>query len=370
MNEDLPKISLVIIHYKTPDYLTGCLEAIFKQTYKNIEVIFIDNASMTKEAIKFMKKKYENKNIKIVHNSVNSGYSGAANQGIRMAIDGMTPQEATINHYPQDYLPQADFKPADYVVITNPDILYSPSYFEKAVHRMEKDPKIAALTGKVYKYDFANNQSTKIIDTTGLFAYKNRRIIDRGQGLEDKGQFNKEQEVFGVSGACPIYRASALKDVQVMGEYLDEDFFMYKEDVDLSWRFLLYGYKNLYYPKAIAFHGRGTGIHKRFSNIQLVKNRRHLSKFQKHYSFRNQLLMESKNELTKNFWQHFFPIMFKRIGGLIYITFVEPHLWKSYMEYLKLRPAIRKKRLKIMKSKKVEPSKMKGWFKKRPIYKR
>ena len=141
-----------------------------------------------------------------------------------------------------------------------------------------------------------------------------------------------------------------------------------KEDVDLAWRLQIYGWKSLYYPKAIAHHGRGTGVHRRFFNKELLKVRDRLSKFQKHHSFRNQHLMQAKNEFFINFLRDFFPIMGRKILMLIYITFKEPYLWKSYKEYLKLLPKILKKRKIIMKNKKTSAKKMRKYFKKQSNY--
>ncbi len=346
------KISIVIIHYNTPDYLPTCFDSILNQTYKNLEILFIDNNSPSNKGLKWVEKKYlGDPRVKIIANDDNLGYAKAANQGIRLAIEEPEEEER-----------------ADYVVITNPDIIYSPTYFEKIVHRMEKDEKIAAITGKVYKYDFDRNQATKIIDTVGLFAYRSRRIIDDGQGLLDEGQFEQECEVFGVSGACPLYRREALEDVKIMDEYFDEDFFMYKEDVDISWRFLLFGWKSLFYPKAVAFHGRGTGIYRRFFNRQVLKNRDKLSPFQKKYSFKNQHLMQVKNDLPLNFLTHFPQILFRKLGAFAYITFREPYLWRSYMDYLKQMPRALKKRRIIMKRRRVSNKEMKKWFSKQSKY--
>lgn len=341
----MKKVSIIIIHYNTPDYLKTCFEAIFKQTYKNIEVIFIDNNSPDEEGLEFVQDNYENR-VTIIANKENLGYAKAANQGIDIAIANK----------------------ADYIVITNPDIIYSPSYFEKVVSRMNNDPKLAAITGKIYKYDFKNNKATKVIDTVGLLAYKNRRIVDDGQGLVDEGQFNKECAVFGVSGACPMYRREALEDVEIMGEFFDEDFFMYKEDVDLSWRFLLYGWESLFYPKAIAYHGRGTGVHKRFTRPQILRNRKNLTRFQKSYSFKNQLLMETKNELPGTFIADFFHIIAKKIIRPIYTLFFEPYLLKQYFTYLKQLPGALRKRKLIMKNKRVSAKCMKKWFRSKSAY--
>lgn len=317
------------------------------QTYGNLKIFFIDNNSPDATWKDILKENYVNHpNLKIIANSENTGYARAANQGIRLAMENG----------------------AQYAVITNPDIIYSPQYFEKVAARMEQDMQIASITGKIYKYDFDRDRPTNIIDTVGLFAYKNRRVIDDGQGLIDTGQFDEECEVFGVSGACPLYRISALEDVKIMDEYFDEDFFMYKEDVDLAWRLRLYGHKNLYYPKAVAYHGRGTGVQRRFFNREVLHGRSHLSRFQKKHAFTNQHLMEMKNELWPNFWKDFGAIVKRKLGTALYVTFKEPYLWGSYLRYLKKLPRALKKRSLIMKNRRIEPEKMAEWFKDQSKY--
>jgi GT2 family glycosyltransferase len=180
--------------------------------------------------------------------------------------------------------------------------------------------------------------------------------------LKDEGQFEKEHEVFGISGACPIYRASALEDIKILDEYLDEDFFMYKEDVDISWRFRLRGWKCYYYPKAVAHHGRGTGVTMRYTHFEVAKNRSKLNKFQKHYSFKNQRLMQVKNEFVVGVLHDFIHIVWKEFLIRIYIIFKEPYLIKSIFQMYKQIPSAFKKRRIIMKNRKVGWKEMKKWL--------
>jgi len=363
-----PKIAIIIIHYNTPQYLKTCLDHIFAQTYKNIDVYFIDNNSPDQTGLNLVKKTYaahigaaashvgasphtaaqpqaQAMNLIIIPNKENLGYARAANQGIHLATD------------------------ADYIVITNPDIVYSPTYFEKIIARAEKalhkdHLRLAGITGKILKYDFGPNPGqteghpTNLIDSAGLKLHKTLRVTDEGQGhedsknSEDSEKFNQEKEVFGISGACPLYYRSALEDASITinghKEYFDEDFFMYKEDVDLSWRLQLLGYHFLYYPRAIAFHGRGTGIVKRDTLKQIVKNRKSLSRFQRYYSFRNQNLMIFKNLLWSNYIRNFFYIFTHDLLRLLYALFREPFVLRSLWDYVKLAPKMAKKRRIIM----------------------
>jgi len=335
------KLVVVIIHYNTPDFLKTCMKSVIGQSYEELEVVFIDNASPDRSGLDYMHSQFDGNNkVTIISNSDNKGYARAGNQGIKIAIS----------------------REAEFVSIVNPDIIFTADYFEKIIARMKKLSKVASAIGKVYKYDFNNDKPTDIIDTTGLLAYKNRRIVDRGQGVIDEGHFNEEEEVFGVSGACPVYRIKALEDVKVLDEYFDEDFFMYKEDVDLSWRFLLYGWKNLYFPEAVAYHGRGTGTGKKNSILEIVGNRKNLSQFQKKFSFQNQLLMVKKNYLWGNFFKNFYKILPVTLATPFYVIFKEPFLLGSYISYLKKLPRILRKRAIIMKNKKVTAKEMNKWF--------
>jgi GT2 family glycosyltransferase len=329
-----PLISIVIINYNTKHLLDSCIQSLQAQTYQPREIIFIDNLS-TDGSCEHVTKNYPD--VIAVCNDVNLGYSDGANQGIKMGK-------------------------GDYVMLLNPDIIFENDYIEQCINKMEEDQKIAAIAGKIYKYDFQNHHKTNFIDTAGLFCYRNRRVIDNGQGLEDQGQFDEAKQVFGISGACPIYRKKALDDVKIDGEYLDSDFFMYKEDVDISWRFLLFGWKSFYLPVAVGYHGRGTGVLKRFTHWEVYKNRSKLNRFQKYYSFKNQRLMQVKNEMGMNVLQDFFPIVFKETLIFFYLIFREPYLFKSWFTMWKQMPRILKKRQWIMKNKRVDWRDMKKWL--------
>jgi GT2 family glycosyltransferase len=237
-------------------------------------------------------------------------------------------------------------------------VVLDKDFVKYAVEAIEKDNNIGAVQGKLYKQD-------KILDTTGLLAYKNRRFVNRGQGEEDKNQY-AAGEIFGVDGAAPLYRRAILEDVKINNEYFDEDFFMFKEDVDLAWRMRLFGRKAVYEPRAYGYHSRGAGeaAVKDFSAI--IQQRKKLSQFAKFYSFKNQRLMQIKNELWGLFFRHFYYIVIKEIAAWIYVLFFENYGLKAILSLFKQMPQAWQKRKIIMK--KASPRlvglgpKMKKWF--------
>ncbi|PJB89067.1 hypothetical protein CO082_02290 [Candidatus Peregrinibacteria bacterium CG_4_9_14_0_8_um_filter_44_15] len=275
------KLAVVVIGYNSKIFLKTCFDSIKKQTIaRHLDIIYIDNISHD-DSVQFVYEKYPH--VRMFQNHFNFGYAGAANQGI-------------------------DLSAAPFVNIINPDIILEPDYFENILKAMSRSEKIAAASGKLLRYDFEKGEKTNIIDTTGLVFHRSTRVTDRGQGEQDEKQYDQSKEVWGVSGACPIYRRTALNEIKKSGEALDSSFFMYKEDVDLAWRLNTAGYRAIYVPKAVAYHGRGTGAVKRSGLFGLLRGRNQLSKFQKYYSFHNHQKMLRKNLTIRDFLSNPFAI--------------------------------------------------------------
>ena len=321
------ELSLVIINYNNRDYLKRCLESILNQSYKNYEIIFIDNESKD-NSFEFMMENYSGfSNIKIIKNEVNNGYAGAANQGINLSI-------------------------GEYVMLLNPDIIMEKDFLEKMIAFIKSDDKIGALSGKLLKYDFNNDKKLNYIDSAGITVFKSTRCIDRGQNEEDLGQYDKTEQVFGVCGAAPLYRRSALEKVKVFGEYFDEDFFAYKEDIDLSWRLNLAGYKNMYYPKAIAYHGRGLGSSSG-GTLNFIKHRKEQSEFLRGISFRNQKMMIWKNDVLGFKNKYRFNILKREVPLTIYMLIFERFNIKYYKQAKEKKNSMIKKREEFLKNNKI-----------------
>ncbi|MBU1019219.1 MAG: glycosyltransferase family 2 protein [Patescibacteria group bacterium] len=309
-------LTVVVIGYNSKKFLPTCLDSLKRQTLfkKNkLDIIYIDNISHD-DSPKFVLENYPF--AKVFQNHFNFGYAGAANQGI-------------------------DLSGTPFISIMNPDIILEPDYYEKILKSMKK--KIGSATGKLLKYDFNKKKKTKTIDTTGLKFHRSTRTTDRGQGEKDKGQYDKKRKIWGVSGACPVYRLEALTDVKQGAEYFDKDFFMYKEDVDLAWRMNRKGWKAAYVPKALGYHGRGTGVVRRKGLLSIFLGRKKMSKFQKKHSFRNHRLMLIKNLRFSDLIKH--PIAIPYYCTLSAINALrEGVLFSSIKDIIKLAPKMLKKR--------------------------
>ncbi|SHI12075.1 Glycosyltransferase, GT2 family [Clostridium collagenovorans DSM 3089] len=300
------KVSLIIINWNNKSYLKRCMDSILTQSYKDFEVIFIDNCSHD-GSFEYFKELYENYDfIKLFYNSVNNGYAGAANQGIK---------EST----------------GEYIMILNPDIIMENDFIKLLVDYIESDSSIGAVSGKLLKYDFKADQKLNYIDSAGIIMFRDRNCIDRGQNEKDDGQYEKTEQVFGVCGAAPFFKKSVLEELCINNEFFDEDFFSYKEDIDISWRINLLGYKCMYYPKAIAYHGRGMGRSKK-GILNVIKHRSDQSEFLRGISLRNHIWMLYKNESPSSWKRDRFRIYFRFFKIFIYSIFFERFKFKYMKE--------------------------------------
>jgi len=316
-------VTAVIVNYNNRLYLERCINSILNQTYGKVEIIFIDNVS-TDGSYEFVKEKFQKYNINLIKNNKNVGYAGGANQGIKLAN-------------------------GEYVLILNPDIVLEPNFIEICIETLNIDSRVASVSGKLLKYDFVRDQKLNIIDSTGIVVEHDRMAVDRGQNIEDCGQYNNIEHIFGVCGAAAFYKKEALEHVKVCDEYFDEDFFAYKEDVDLSWRLNLYGYKCYYNPNAVAYHGRGLGG-SRGGIKNFINNRKNQSEFLRGISFRNHYLMLLKNETKYTFKRDKFKILKRTFLFLCYALLYERFIFKYIMQTFKLKNKMLKKREIIMQN--------------------
>lgn len=216
-------VSIQIVTFNSAAHIQACLTAVFAQTYPLAQVIVVDNAS-TDDTILLLER-YPSP-ITLIRNDDNNGFAGGHNQAIRAST-------------------------SDFVLVLNPDVTLHPDYVSELVANMSSQQAVGSATGQLR---FANEP--ELIDSTGLKLKRNRRAVDRGQG-EPIHQWQEPAEVFGVSGAAAMYARTMIEQISYEDQFFDEDFFAYKEDVDVAWRARHAGWKSLYVPGAIASHERG-----------------------------------------------------------------------------------------------------------------
>jgi GT2 family glycosyltransferase len=316
---NIPLVSVIIVNWNGADYLHACLSSLYKQTYAPIEIIIVDNASTDNSCqlidafrtqitnISANEQSQPYPDLKVIRNKQNEGFCRGNNQGIHESR-------------------------GEFVLLLNADVILERQFIEHIVKIMQSDQRTGITIGKL----LSGHEPTKI-DTTGIVIYKNRRAFDRGQGEYDIGQYDVLEEVFGASGAACLYRRTMLEDLKYGNEYLDELFFAYKEDVDLSWRARLFGWKCVYTPDAVGWHYRKWGTGKRKS----------IPKWIRRHSLKNRYLMMLKNERWSTFSPHIFSIFWHELRSFLYILMREPYLFAVVGDIIRVWPSIMHKRQMI-----------------------
>lgn len=231
------QVAVVVPNWNGADHLAACLDSLLAQSVP-ARIIVVDNGSAD-GSLKLLEK-YSG--IEVILHDDNKGFAGGVNAGFRRAIDDGLKYVATLNN----------------------DAVAEKDWLEVLVAGLDKNPRAGISTSKIL------DGKGKKLDSTGDYLTNWGLPYPRGRGESDINKYDGETEVFGASGGASLYRVSMLEQVGLF----DEDFFAYYEDVDLSFRAQLAGWKVRYAPAAVVRHqiGATSGKLKGFTAYQTMKN--------------------------------------------------------------------------------------------------
>ncbi|MCL4377175.1 MAG: glycosyltransferase [Actinobacteria bacterium] len=215
------KVSIIIVNYNSSyPCIKECIESLKNQTYKNIEILIFDNNSQN-NTMSLIKNDYSD--IKIINSDKNLGLGAALNQSIKN-VNG------------------------EYILISNFDVTYDKIAVEELAEEITKlDNKFIGLAPKIKLY-----YQKEYIESVGIFLYNNFYIGYNGIGQLDLDQYNKIEDIFGVSFTSAFLKRECFSKSMV-GE-IDPTFFLFYEDIDFCYRANLLGYKFKSCPTSICFH--------------------------------------------------------------------------------------------------------------------
>jgi GT2 family glycosyltransferase len=216
--------SIIIPNYNGAKLLGACLDSIAAQTLPPLETIVVDDAS-NDNSIDYLSGNYPW--VRLIKRERNGGFTAACNSGF-------------------------DKAKGDVMILFNNDAEAAPGWLEAIDHALQQRPEIDIVACKIMLRDHPN-----VFHAAGDFYRRNGVPGNRGVWEEDKGQFDKAEEIFGPCGAAAAYKREALDEVRrdnEDGKVLDESLYMYLEDVDLNLRMHLRGKRCLYVPDALVYH--------------------------------------------------------------------------------------------------------------------
>ena len=318
------------------------LPRLLASSVDEFEVVLLNNDATQSECVAAVVASMANPRLRVIELEHGAGFARAVNAGI-------------------------DATAGELVFLANSDLFVTVDYLMEMKRFFAAHPRAGAATGKILRFDLAQGEETRILDTTGHTIGRDRGAADRGENLEDVGQYEAEEQVFGVSGAALVARREALESVKLGGEYLDESFFMYKDDVDLSWRLRLAGWECWYVPHALAYHGRTSTAPSgdRFvSGIRAFHaNERAKPRHVRVHSMKNQWLVLVKNEDASNLVRHLPFILGREALVLGYNTLFAPRVTLSALRgFVGAFPRSLENRRTIKSTQVVTPGEIRKWF--------
>ena len=209
--------SIIIPNWNGLQFLQTCLDSLAHQTYSDIEVIIVDNAS-TDGSQAYIKEHYPD--VHLIELAENRGFTGACNVGMEAAKGNI-------------------------IALLNNDTEVHPDWAQAVVEAFARYDDVGMVAGKMLLFNQRDH-----IHTAGDYFTTDGRAGNRGVWEKDEGQFDREEFVFGACGGSSAYRREMLDEIGL----LDDDFFFLLEDIDLSWRAQLAGWRALYTPEAIVYH--------------------------------------------------------------------------------------------------------------------
>lgn len=321
----MPQIAVQMVTYNSASVLPMALQSLRNQTFSDFSVLIIDNGSADDSA-----QIAEAEHLRCVRNTHNIGYAAAHNQALVLTDSA-------------------------YVLTLNPDVRLDPGFLAAMVEALEAHPEAGSGAGALRRVDdLADPQSenTTRIDGAGLFMRRNRRQGLLYEGASSDALPTVITPIFGVDGAAAFYRRAMLLDVSIKGEVFDPDFFMHKEDVDLSWRARLRGWECLFVPDARGSHVRSFRPGKRAGVSSEIRR----------MAARNRYLLMLKNEIGAHFWFDLLWIAAYELGILGYMVLRERSSLNAYGELWRMRRRMLAKRRLIQSRRRVGWTEMRRWF--------
>jgi GT2 family glycosyltransferase len=269
-----PLVTLTLVAYNGERWVPGCLDSVLEQDMPAWRLLALDNAST--DGTNKLLRDYAARDgrIAVSHSPSNLGFAAGQNRLLGAVR-------------------------TDFVILLNQDVELDRRFLGAALSAFDARPQVAAVQPRLRRLG-APGDRTNLLDSTGLQMHRDRRVVSRRQGHPERTSDLVPGPVWGADGPAPVFRRTALLEARLPRpaggtEILDEDFFMYKEDVDLAWRLRVLGWGAWYEPTALAWHGRSAGGPAR-TILNAARSNRHLPPWIKALSWRNQRLMQFKND--------------------------------------------------------------------------
>ncbi|UOF91396.1 glycosyltransferase family 2 protein [Fodinisporobacter ferrooxydans] len=264
------EVAVIICNWNKKDYVLKCIESVKQSTFTNYDLYVVDNAS-TDGSAQAIRELYKN-DVILIENEVNKGGSGGFNTGIKEAL-------------------KKDYK---YLYLLDNDVFIDSEALQELYRYLENHEEVGVVGSKIYVMD----QPDLVQEIGARINWKTFDMELNYYRYIDDGTLPEVVECDYVPACSMLVRAGAVKKAGT----IDEEYFLYWDDIDWCYRIQLAGYKIVAYAKSKVWHkGGGKGRNDTFGNYFMWRNRVH---FFKKYCSQDQLesfytvLVEDLNKVT------------------------------------------------------------------------
>ncbi|MDO8626815.1 MAG: glycosyltransferase family 2 protein [Candidatus Magasanikbacteria bacterium] len=356
------KLAVHLVSWNGSKYVPYLFSSLRQQIFRDWELLIVDNNS-SDSTVALMQAELVNFPVasRIIKNSTNAGFAGGHNQAIKESS-------------------------APYVLMLNQDMYLAPDCLEKLINFLDSNNNVAAVAPRLMRWDFKqmaqpvisnppaagekslsqlSNSLSGYIDALGLRVFRNRRVVEQytGEKWEDVRQKGVTLPVFGVSGAFPVYRRSAISAISFSdGTFFDETHFMYKEDVDVAYRLRAAGFKSAVVLDAICYHDRTGAGPRELSDLAAVKNKSTHNQTVRYYSYKNHLAVLYKNEYWQNLLLDLPWILWYEFKKFVYFLIFDRPVLAGLSDLWREKGELKSKRKQIKKMRTVSWREVRRWW--------
>ena len=334
-----------IVTYNSAPATIRCIESVLSQNGVTLSGLLVSDNASSNSIVQLIKSKFADK-ISIEQNQINLGFCAAHNQGAKRFIESG----------------------AQYFLVLNPDVRLESDTVSELIAALGRHQSVGMASPLLLRADADLNAITPaVIDACGMELTDSLRHLDRGSGQLFNGQYQREELVFGGTGACLLISRECVEALTLVAnenealkavvepalinnqetrlQLFDEAFFAYREDADLCWRAGNLGWKCVYAPSARAYHTRAV-VPERRSQLSAAINL---------MGVRNRFLLQLNNfKLCSSLAKLFAGIIFRNIVVLTAVVLTERSSLIAVKQLLQLMPrALERRRILTMRAKSV-----------------
>jgi GT2 family glycosyltransferase len=234
-----PRVSAVVVNWNGGEMLDECLESLFAQTWRDLEIIVVDNGS-NDGSIARVQARWSGRLV-VIRNEKNEGFARGNNQAFEVAT-------------------------GEWVFLLNNDAVAAPDAIAELMTFVRGRDDVGMLACRIHR-----KQEPNVFDSAGLLIYPDGICRPRGWQEKDLGQYDRAEQVLAPHGCACAYRKAMLADT---GDF-DAIYFCYLEDLDIAMRGQLGGWKCWYVPTARVLHHKSVtaGNYSKFKAFHVERNR-------------------------------------------------------------------------------------------------